>query len=71
MAETGAISQEEFAQVRSLLGDQLRHASDPDKKRPRPENAAAGPDTNDDFLGIWKGCIAKITAQRLNPSSKA
>jgi hypothetical protein len=51
-----AISQEEFDQVRSLLGDQLCQASDQDKKPPTPDHTADGPDANDDFLGIWKGC---------------
>jgi hypothetical protein len=61
MLEQEEITQEEFDQVRRLLGDQVCQASGPNKKPPTPGHTADGPDANDDFLGIWKGCIQGTT----------
>ena len=61
MLEQEEITQEEFDLVRWLIGDQVCQASGPNKKPPTPGHTADGPDANDDFLGIWKGCIQGTT----------
>jgi hypothetical protein len=59
--EQGAISQEEFDRLRSLVGGQVRQALDlPAKPATRAlDSATDGP--GDDYLGIWKHCIQNST----------